>query len=259
MAAPTRPHPYFENLGWEIQYSDTALLRMQVLGRYPVKIRPEYEEALRAWQQVLILHNYENPCDYIGSYMLRDIAGTGGMASGHAYGVCIDFDYGGDTDGDGDPTIDKNPHLHRRLFPGDRAFGVECQILEAQVRALEAIRTVDGRQVWTWRIGWGLGDTMHWEPAQGPDIGAIDWDTVQGPEPAEPEEENMPDLETFVAYVRKVDIVKMGDDHLITPSETVYFTGIEMWEDDDTKLDPTHPDWANLYHAYRVRSPIWAV
>lgn len=78
------------------------------------------------------------------------------------------------------------------------------------------------------------------------------------PEP-EPEEDNMPDLATFTKYIRKTDIDKMAADGIITEGEAEYFTGPQMWIDDDKKRDLEHPDWENLYNAYRVRAPIWAV
>jgi hypothetical protein len=249
-------------MGWSIQPTSTNLVSLTLLGRFPIRVQPPLVEAVQAMELALVLHHYEDPCDFIGSWHYRSISGTGGLFSGHAYAVCIDLDYGGDTDGDGDPTIDSNPHIHRAIIPGDPGFGVEWQITEAQVRAIEAIRTTDGLPVWSWRIGWKLGDTMHWQPLQGPDIGAIDWSTVQGPdeipEPP-PEEETMPDLDTFIHYIRKVDVEKMGLDRIIKPAEVAYYTSPSLWVDDDTKVPGKEADWQNLFNAYQVRSPIWAV
>ena len=106
----------------------------------------------------------------------------------------------------------------------------------------------------TWRLSDGtLIVTDDPDPENGP---------YDGPQPVpEPpvEEGQMPTLEIFTIYVRKVDIEKMGADGLITPNEVEYFTGSALWEDDDKKRDLDHPDWNNLYNAYRVRAPIWAV
>ena len=153
---------------WEPYLGKTDTLQsVWLLGRYPIKVQDFWVPAVEAMEKTLIAMGYENPCDYTGSYMKRPIAGTD-IWSWHSYGGAIDLDYGGDTDGDGDPTIDKNPHIHRRIHPGDPGFGVEWQILEPQVNAIEAIRTNSGGQVWHW-LGWNIGDTMHFEPRCTPD------------------------------------------------------------------------------------------
>lgn len=155
-------------LGWEDYYAKSdSLVSLTLLGRYPVKVQDFWVPAVEAMEHQLIATGYENPCDWIGSYKVRNIFGSI-YISWHSYGGAIDLDYGGDVDGDGDPTIDKNPHLHRRLYPGDPAFGVEFQLLEHQVHAIEAIRTVNGKRVWRW-LGWSIGDTMHFEPNCSPD------------------------------------------------------------------------------------------
>lgn len=152
-----------KRLGWSPYLGKTdTLVSLRMLGRYPVKVQDFWVPAVEAMEQELIDTGYENPCDWIGSYMNRLIAGTN-KRSWHAYGGPVDLDYGGDVDGDGDPTIDKNPYVRRRIVRGDPGFGVEWQLLEHQVDAIEAIRTVNGKRVWRW-LGWPIGDTMHFEP-----------------------------------------------------------------------------------------------
>lgn len=166
-------------LGWTDYLGSSNTLSYEwLLGRYPVKVQFPLIDALQAMEKVLIRVGYENPCDYIGSYMLRTVAGTD-YWSNHAYGIAIDLDYGGDTDGDGDPSIDKNPHVHRKIVPGDPGFGVEWQILEDQVRAIEAIKNTDGQQMWSWHVGWALGDTMHWQINVSPQATQVDWSTTE--------------------------------------------------------------------------------
>lgn len=261
MATPTRPNSTFEALGWTLQPYDNDLARVTLLGRYPVKVRPELAEAVTAMNEALMVTGYENPCDWIGSWFYRDIAGTNGLASGHAYAVCIDLDYGGD-DPDS-PSIDRNPHIHRRIVPDDPGFGVEWQILEHQIRAVEGILNTSGNPIWSWRIGWVLGDTMHWQPLVGPADCQVDWTTVpqiEEPEiPIPPEEDTMPDLDTFIHYIRMIDIEKMGLDSIIKPEEVVYYTSSALWTNNDTKVPNKEADWQNLYNAYRVRAPIWAI
>lgn len=152
------------DLEWEGYLGKTdTLVSMSLLGRYPVKVQDFWTPAVDAMHEALIFSGYEYPCDYIGSYLKRPIAGTD-VWSWHSYGGAIDLDYGGDNpDSPDHPGIDKNPHIHepiQRGFVQDGRF----QITEAQVEAVERIRTVNGKQVWRW-LGWAIGDTMHFEPA----------------------------------------------------------------------------------------------
>lgn len=175
----SNPHPRMVELGWGDWAGQTlSLVNVDMLGRYPVKIQYPLEDAVMAMERVLIDTGYENPCDYIGSYNNRTIGDTNTLSE-HAYGVALDLDYGGDTDGDGDPTIDKNPHVRRPIVPGDSGFGVEWQILEHQVRAIEGIKNLQGEPIWYW-LGWAIGDTMHWAVNVGPDACEVDWSTVGG-------------------------------------------------------------------------------
>jgi hypothetical protein len=165
---PVQHLPSVIALDWEPYLGKTdTLVSLHLLGRYPIKVQDFWQPAVEAMEQTLVANGYENPTDYIGSYMKRPISGTD-LWSWHSYGGAIDLDYGGDTDGDGDPTIDKNPHIHRPIASEDSGFGVQWQILEHQVRAVEAIRTNNDKKVWRW-LGWSIGDTMHFEPACKPD------------------------------------------------------------------------------------------
>lgn len=177
-----------EALGWPICPNDIHLHRHWLHGRYPIKLQPELDDAFHAFQFVLTNTGYEDPMDFTGSWHYRAIAGYDGLASTHAYACAIDLDYGGDTDGDGDPTIDKNPHLHRRIYPDDPAFGVECQILEHQVRLIEGIKNIHGEQMWLW-LGWRIGDTMHFQIDVARDRTEVDWSTVFDPPPPGPGDE----------------------------------------------------------------------
>lgn len=166
-------------LGWAPYLcSADSLIKLEILGRYPVKLQSQLDEAGRAFEAALIATGYENPCDFTGSYMCRTIGGTQTWST-HAYGCAIDLDYGGDTDGDGDPTIDSNPHLRRPVIPED--FGRNCQILEHQVWAVENIRNTRGERMWHW-LGYSIGDTMHFQIAVSPEHTTVDWSTVAGEE-----------------------------------------------------------------------------
>jgi len=155
--------PSVLRLDWDQYYADDSnLVSLTLLGRYPVKVQDFWAPAVEAMEHQLQATGYEDPCDWIGSWFVRGIDGSI-YESWHSYGAAIDLDYGG---GDGD-AIDRNPHVHRPIYPGDPGFGVEWQILEHQVHAVEAIRTMNGKRVWRTLL-WSIGDTMHWEPACSP-------------------------------------------------------------------------------------------
>ncbi|MFC1740181.1 hypothetical protein ACFL0N_01720 [Pseudomonadota bacterium] len=155
-----------------------------ILGRRP-RIQSILVDAARALNDALVNTGYENPCDYIGSYLKRTIAGTD-IWSTHSYGIAFDIDYGGDNpDSPDHPGIDNNPHLHDPIERGDPRFGVEFQLLEHQVNAVEAIKNLDGDQMWRW-LGWPIGDTMHFQINIAPQFATVDWTTVAGHEPEEP-------------------------------------------------------------------------
>jgi len=168
-----------KRLGWSPYLGKTdSLVYVTLLGRR-VRCQDFWAPAVEAMNDVLVATGYEHPCDWTGSYMKRRIAGTS-LWSWHSYGGAIDLDYGGQNpDSPDHPLIDKNPHLHRRVPWGDPGFGTEFQLLEHQVKAVLAIRTMNGKPVWRW-LGTSIGDTMHFEPNCSPaDIATgIDTTTV---------------------------------------------------------------------------------
>lgn len=228
-------HPRMVELGWTGYLNSTRTLVYEtVLGRHPVKVQYPLQDALHAMERVLINTSYENPCDFIGSYASRVIAGKD-MWSEHAYGVAIDFDYGGDTDGDGDPTIDKNPHLHRPIVPGDPGFGVEWQILEHQVRAIEAIKNTHGESIWFW-LGWPIGDSMHFAVNVRPDRCLVDWDSVGG---------DMSFATWVAGWVSGLAEDKTGTRARFERLFSGNQTEVNYWM---TKLDnPNDPEWPGFY------------
>ena len=140
----------------------STLKYVDLLGRN-VRVQDFWVPATEAMGIALIATGYENPMDNTGSFYPRYISGTS-IWSWHSYGGAIDIDYGGNNpDSPWHPGIDKNPHIHTRIYPG---FGSDSrfQITEAQVNQVLAIRNNDGSKVWRW-LGWSIGDSMHMEPA----------------------------------------------------------------------------------------------
>ena len=162
------PQQSMVDLDWEPYIdNDSNLVYLRVLGRYPVKVQDFWVPATRAFEQALIDTGYENPCDWIGSWLVRNVSGEP-YWSWHATGGAIDLDYGGDNPDSPDHLgVDNNPYLREEI---PRGFNVDprFQITEAQVAAVESIEAVSGRQVWKW-LGWTIGDTMHFEPNCTPD------------------------------------------------------------------------------------------
>lgn len=228
-----RHHSEMTRLLWEPwRCEQSSLIYMEFMGRKYIRVQRLIKDAVLAMEQALRNTGYEDPTDYCGSYMCRTISGLD-VWSEHAYGVAIDLDYGYK---EADRLVDKNPHLRRRFYPGDPGFGVECQITEAQVRAVEAIKNTRGEQMWEW-LGWKIGDTMHFAIRVRPDRTDVDWDTVVPlPEP-EPEED-------------------MAYKEFITQWITTLFALNEELQGDpnywiDMFLnDPTNPELADFWTAY---------
>jgi hypothetical protein len=100
----------------------------------------------------------------------------------------------------------------------------------------------------------GRGVDTHWDP------GALDVAKVQ----RYMEGDNMPTLEEFVQMVRPVDIEKMAADKIISEGDAAYALSAPRWINvsdkyASAKTNPSDVDWKNLYLAYKVRAPIWAV
>lgn len=219
----TRHHSNAIENGWTGRLGDSTRLRyVDLLGRRP-RVQVEMVEAVAALDAALSATGYENPCDYIGSYSYRTIAGLD-VWSEHAYGIALDIDYGGDNPASPDhPGIDKNPHLHRRIEPGDPAFGRDMQFTERDIEAIEAIENIHGEQVWSW-LGWSIGDTMHVAIALPPEALQVDWTTVEGYErPNYRGVINVPNAE----WARKVIDSEIDAGTIVTGDDY-----LDDWEDD---------------------------
>lgn len=135
-------------------------------GRYVGGVPKVAVDAYRAAEQALVVSGYPLP-DSI--WVRRDcptgIAGatcqpTGTGCSLHNYLCAFDLD----------------PLLNRQS-PGGRFAG---RIQADQVAAVEAIRNIDGDQVWAWGGWWALPDRMHFQLNVAPDRLVVDWSTVLG-------------------------------------------------------------------------------
>jgi len=131
------------------------------LGRRPVKIISFCEDAWKAAEMALIASGYP-PAKIVGSYNCRRIAGSTGYSL-HSYRVALDID----------PAL----NFRERVLHWGRH-----KLTRTQANRLEAIRTVNGKQVFY--AGWRFRhhDPMHFQLACSPaDImTGINWGTVKG-------------------------------------------------------------------------------
>ena len=129
------------------------------LGRRPVKIISFCEDAWKAAEVALVATGYP-PAKIVGSYSCRRIAGTTGYSL-HSYRVAIDID----------PAL----NFRERIL-----HWAKHRMTRQQTDAVEAIRTVNGKQVFY--AGWRFRhhDPMHIQLACSPaDIKTgINWSTV---------------------------------------------------------------------------------
>lgn len=224
-----RHHSEMTRLLWEPWLGEEAsLIRMEFLGRKYIRVQRLIKDAVLAMEQALRNTGYEDPTDFCGSYFYRTISGLN-VWSEHAYGVAIDLDYGFV---EADRLVDKNPHLHRPFSPGDPGFGVECQITEEQVRAVEAIKNTRGEQMWEW-LGWKIGDTMHFAIRVRPDRTDVDWDTVTPP---------LQEANLFETFIRQW-VHALFSLHQELQGDPEYWIEIFL-------TDPRSPELADFWAAY---------
>jgi hypothetical protein len=151
-------------------------------------VNPDAVDAFTALDLVLNALGY-GPGD-AQTYNCRPVVGGSGLSL-HAYGIAVDID----------PPL--NPH-ENVWGPTDWS---RTKFTPAQVDAAKAIRTNNGKQVWTWGGNWfTIKDYMHWQLDVAPaDLATgINWSTVIGgimgwTKPGDPVE-NVSDADAVFAY-----------------------------------------------------------
>ena len=136
------------------------------LNRRPVRIIDVLEDAWSAAEQALLATGYGN-AKIVGSYACRNVRDSA-YASLHAYRLAVDVD----------------PALNGRKRYGTtrRKWWEWSKITRLQVNAVTAIRTRNGKRVFTHGGTFRSQDPMHFQIACTPaDIrSGIDWSTVKG-------------------------------------------------------------------------------
>lgn len=133
--------------------------KVQLYGGAVVYVDPLITEAVLALNMIARHWDYRASGYDNAGYGCRLVAGTN-RASKHSYGIAIDREW------------TRNPH--RRPLTTDRNL--------AMCRAINAVRTNNGAQVWYWGGYWSKPDAMHDEIVCFPSHlrSGINWATVAG-------------------------------------------------------------------------------
>jgi hypothetical protein len=176
MELPARPAParprilttsQLRNAWHGYECAEHHMVPLQLFGRWNTPVNPVTVDAWRALERALTATGYQAHRAWV--YNCRDINGQH-TRSLHAYGLAIDID-------DTRPTCNVNratPDRREVRFSAaptkeERCADVGAGIADtsfspAQVAAVEAIRTVDGQQVFAWGGRWHTTkDTMHFQ------------------------------------------------------------------------------------------------
>ncbi|MFD6393316.1 M15 family metallopeptidase [Nocardia sp. NPDC060259] len=151
----------------EYRCATARMVSLRMFGNWNTPVNPRTVEAWRALESSLTSAGYEVHRAWV--YVCRNIGGTA-SASLHAYGLAIDIDHSRPTCNVNRPT----PNRRQVWFSSaatkpDRCLDVrrgtaDTSFTPEQVAAVEAIRTVDGFQVFAWGGRWSTTkDTMHFQ------------------------------------------------------------------------------------------------
>jgi hypothetical protein len=126
---------------WTPACGTSKRVRVPLHGRGSVLVRGACYHATVALSKCLERHGYRTRAADTGGYVCRPVTG-GGAYSLHAYAIAIDINWISNPYG---PTL-------------------KTDMPRAMVRDIKAIRTNNGKQVWTWGGDWrGNKDAMHFE------------------------------------------------------------------------------------------------
>lgn len=154
---------------------------VMILGRNAGWCPPEMLEPFEALSQALANNGYRDAFDiWVPRKCAVGINGKrcrpdGTDCSLHNYGVAVDIDA---------PTPSNKVVRNGSANPfygdtGHWKFG-DIKLTEAQVKAVEGIRTTGGHQLFQWLGSSRINDTMHFEVQVPPSKTEVEWGTVQG-------------------------------------------------------------------------------
>lgn len=147
--------------------AESRMKRLLMFGRWNTPVNPETVDAWRAFERALTGAGYMPHRAWV--FNPRDVAKTN-TPSLHAYGLAIDIDHREPKCNVNRPTpngrkvrFSERPTKEERCRDV-RSGAADTSFTPAQVAAVEAIRTVDGYQVFTWGGRWTTTkDTMHFQ------------------------------------------------------------------------------------------------
>jgi hypothetical protein len=164
---PIRSTAALRNAWREYRCATNRMVQLRLFGKWNTPVNPKTVDAWRALESTLAAVGYDVHRAWV--YVCRNIAGQK-AASLHAYGLAIDIDHAGPRCNPNNPTPDRRKvrfstaptKLERcRDVQHGRA---DTAFTSGQVAAVEAIRTVDGHQVFAWGGRWPTTkDTMHFQ------------------------------------------------------------------------------------------------
>lgn len=148
---------------WSADLCATGNMVTRRVLSHDTRVSARAADAYAAFHRVLLATGYE--ARWTSAYSCRNIAGTD-RYSLHAFGIALDVDpaenpFQSPTSG----SVRFSSASTRAGRAADVAAGrADTIFTPTQIAAVEAIRTVDGRQVWGWGGRWRTPlDTMHFE------------------------------------------------------------------------------------------------
>jgi hypothetical protein len=164
---PIRSTAALRNAWREYRCATNRMVQLRVFGKWNTPVNPRTVDAWRALETTLTAAGYDVHRAWV--YVCRNIAGQK-AASLHAYGLAIDIDHAGPRCNVNNPTPDRRKvRFSTAATKLERCRDVQRGVADTaftpeQVAAVEAIRTVDGHQVFAWGGRWPTTkDTMHFQ------------------------------------------------------------------------------------------------
>jgi LAS superfamily LD-carboxypeptidase LdcB len=164
---PVRSTAALRNAWREYRCATNRMVQLRVFGKGNTPVNPKTVDAWRALESTLTAAGYDVHRAWV--YVCRNIAGQK-AASLHAYGLAIDIDHAGPRCNVNNPTPDRRKvRFSTAATKLERCRDVQRGVADTaftpeQVAAVEAIRTVDGYQVFAWGGRWPTTkDTMHFQ------------------------------------------------------------------------------------------------
>src|SRR5690349_650449 len=165
--SPIRSTAALRSAWREYRCATERMVQLRLFGRWNTPVNPKTVDAWRALESTLTAAGYEAHRAWV--YVCRNIAGQR-AASLHAYGLAIDIDHAGPRCNVNNPTPNRRKvRFSTATTKLERCRDVQRGIADTaftpdQVAAVEAIRTIDGHQVFAWGGRWPTTkDTMHFQ------------------------------------------------------------------------------------------------